>query len=58
MCKTRWVERNTTFEDLTNLYKPVIFCRESIQSNDDSENCFDSKTVIETSGLLKQLLCF
>ena len=58
MCETRWVERNTTFEDLTNLCKSVIFCLESSQRNDNTENCFDSKTVIKTSGLLKQLLCF
>ena len=35
-----------TFKDLAN---------ESIQDNDDPENRFESKTVIEASGLLKQL---
>ena len=33
----------------------VIHYLESIQRNDDRENSFESKTVIEASGLLKQL---
>ena len=38
-----------------NFYESFIYCLESIQRNDDPENRFDSKTVIEASGLLKQL---
>ena len=55
MCGTRLVERHMTFEDLPNLCELVIHCLESIQHKDDLENRFDSKTVIEASGLLKQL---
>ena len=55
MGETHWVERHKTFEDLANSYKSVIHCLESIQRNDDLENRFDSKTVIEASVLLKQL---
>ena len=55
MCETRRVERHATFEDLANFYELVIHCLESIERNDDPENRFDSKAVIEASGLLKQL---
>ena len=55
MYETPWVERHTAFEDLRSLQESIIHCLGSIQCNDDPENCFDSKTVIEASGLLNQL---
>ena len=55
MCETYWVEKHMTFEDLANLYASVIHYPESIQRNDDPGNRFDSKTVIQASGLLQQL---
>ena len=55
MCETHWVERHTPFEDLAYLDKSVIDCLESIQGYDDPEIRFDSKAVIEASGLLKEL---
>ena len=54
MCETLWVERHTTFKDLTNFNEKVIRYLESIQRKDDPENCFDSKTVRKALGLVKQ----
>ena len=55
MSETCRVERHATFEDLANFYELVIHCLESIERNDDPENRFDNKAIIEASGLLKQL---
>ena len=55
LCETRWVERHTAFDDLNQLYKPLLNCLESIQSNSDPNNRFDAKSTTEAAGLLKQL---
>ena len=55
LCETRWVDKHTAFDDLNQLYKPLLNCLDSIQSNGDPDNRFDAKSTIEAAGLLKQL---
>ena len=55
LCKTRWVEKHTAFDDLNQLYNQLLHCLESIQSNSDPNNQFDPKSTTEAAGLLKQL---
>ena len=53
LCETCWVERHTGFDDLNQLYKPLVNCFESIQSNSDPNNWFDAKSTTEAAGHLK-----
>ena len=56
LCETRWVERHTAFDDLSELYESLLHCLEKIESNNnDPENRFDPKSVSEASGIRKQL---
>ena len=55
LCETRWVERHSAFDDLNQIYKPLLNCLESIQCNSDPNNCFDAKSTTEAAGLLKHL---
>ena len=55
LCETHWVERHTDFDDLNQLYKPLLNSLELIQSSSDSNNRFDAKSTTEAAGLLKQL---
>ena len=61
------MERHNAFDDLNQLYKPLLNCLESIKSNSDPNNRFDSnnrfdpnnrfdsKSTIEAAGPSKQL---
>ena len=61
------MERHNAFDDLNQLYKPLLNCFESIKSNSDPNNRFDSnnrfdpnnrfdsKSTIEAAGPSKQL---
>ena len=53
LCETCWVERHTGFDDLNQLYKPLVNCFELIQSNSDPNNWFDAKFTTEAAGHLK-----
>ena len=53
--KNQTIMRNTAFDNLNQMYKPLSNCFELIQSNRDSNNRFDAKSTPEAAGLLKQL---
>ena len=53
--ETRWVERHTTFTDISQLYESILRCLESISLNNDLNNRFDPRSVTQASGLTKQL---
>ena len=55
LCKTRWVERHTAFDNLNQLCRPLLNCLELIQSYSDPNNRFNAKSTTEAAGLLKQL---
>ena len=52
--ETRWVERHIAFEDLYVFYLYIILCLEIISKNEDQN--WDPKSVVESSGLLRQLM--
>ena len=54
MCEIRWV-KSKFFIHWVESVESVIHWVESIQRNDDPQNCFNCKTVIVASWLLKQL---
>ena len=55
LCETRWVERHTSFTDLSQLYESILHCLDSILLNNDLNNRFDPESVTEASGLREQL---
>ena len=55
LCETRWVDKHTAFDDLNQVYKPLLNCLDSIQGNGNPDNRFDAKSTTEAAGLLKQL---
>ena len=55
LCEIRWVERHTAFDDLNQLYKPLLNGFESIESNSDPNNRFNAMSTTEAAGLLKRL---
>ena len=54
LCKSCWVEKHTAFDDLNQLYKPLLNCLKSIQSDSDPNNQFDARFTTEGTELLKQ----
>lgn len=55
LCETRWVERHTAFEDMLDLYEPLVICLESISANTDKDWDWDAKSVVEANGLLRSI---
>ena len=55
LCETRWVERQTAFDDLISLYEAVTFCLDKIKQNDDTDNRFGHKSLTEAAGINKQI---
>ena len=55
LCETRWVERQTSGDDLISLYEVVIFCLDKIEQIDDPNNRFDPKSICEAGEINKQL---
>lgn len=54
LCRTRWVEKIQAFETFALLFKPVIDCLGQIT---EDKATWDSKAVIEASGLLSNMSC-
>ena len=55
LCETRWVERQSAFDDLISFFEAVTFCLDKIEQNDDPDNRFYHKSLTEGAGINKQL---
>ena len=58
LCETRWVEHHTALEDFCYLYEPNSNCMEQMcypVTDEDKQWPIDTKTKIETAGLLKDI---
>ena len=51
LCETRWVEKQTVFNELVLLYETVTFCLDKIEQNDDP----DPKSLNDATRINKQL---